>query len=549
MLGSSKRANTTWRDAMFNFTKKPASEPAPSIDIEALKAEAAAADELRTRLREYEAKVAAINRSQAVIMFKLDGTIVSANENFLGAVGYTEREIVGRHHSMFVDREYGQSTEYRQFWERLNRGDYIAAKFQRFNKSGKSIWIQASYNPLFDEAGKPFMVIKFATDITALEEERKRTEAERAARADEQSFVVAALAGGLKQIADGNLTYRLTDAVAPDYEQLKGDFNAAIEKLQAKMGHALEAVSISAENIRNGTTDMSIAADDLSRRTEQQAAALEETTSAIASISETVIKTADGAKIARNSVATAREEAQQSGEIVGKAVDAMRLIEESSQKVAQIISVIDEIAFQTNLLALNAGVEAARAGDAGRGFAVVASEVRSLAQRAAEAAKEIKALIAKSSEHVGMGSKLVSDTGTSLTRIVQRVNEINKLIEEIATSAHEQATGINQVNTALRDMDQSTQQNAAMFEESTAAIHALATEADTLASEMAKFQISQGGSSGSAPARAHAATRPGLHTATGQVKALRSALPKPKPAPARTASMGRAASNDGWEEF
>lgn len=466
-------------------------------------------------------------------MFKLDGTIVSANENFLGAVGYAEREIVGRHHSIFVDRDYGQSTEYRHFWERLNRGEFISEKFQRISKGGKKIWIQASYNPLLDEGGKPFMVIKFATDITALEEERQQAEQYRAAKSAEQAQIVRMLGAGLKQIADGNLAHRLTEPVAADYEQLKADFNAAIENLQAKVGHALESVMASAETIRNGTVEMSSAADDLSRRTEQQAAALEQTTSAIASISDTVIKTADGAKVARSTVATAREEAQHSGEIVGKAVDAMRLIEESSQKVAQIISVIDEIAFQTNLLALNAGVEAARAGDAGRGFAVVASEVRSLAQRAAEAAKEIKSLIARSSEHVTVGSKLVSDTGTALSRIVLRVNEINKLIEEIALSAHEQATGINQVNTALRDMDQSTQQNAAMVEQSTAAIHALAGEADTMASEMAKFDI--GGQSGAAVSRQQ--------------------RPAHRPAPNRAASSAirarpaKAVSNGGWEEF
>lgn len=533
---------------MFNFSKKTdARADAAALDDEARKAEMAAAEEQRARLRAMEAKVAAINRSQAVITFKLDGTIVSANENFLGAVGYSEREIVGRHHSMFVDREYGQSADYRHFWERLNRGEFIAEKFQRFAKSGRQIWIQASYNPMLDETGKPFMIIKFATDITALEEERRLSEQNRAARSAEQSQIVSMLAAGLKQIAEGNLTHRLTDSVAADYEQLKVDFNAAIEKLQAKVGHALEAVMTSAETIRNGTRDMSMAADDLSRRTEQQAAALEETTSAIASISDTVIKTAEGAKVARSTVSTAREEAQHSGEIVGKAVDAMRLIEESSQRVAQIISVIDEIAFQTNLLALNAGVEAARAGDAGRGFAVVASEVRSLAQRAAEAAKEIKTLIARSSEHVTVGSKLVSDTGTALTRIVQRVNEINKLIEEIATSAHEQATGINQVNTTLREMDQSTQQNAAMVEQSTAAIHALAGEADTMAAEMAKFEISGGASSNAQ--RANPSQRATLRDASGQSQALRSTLDKSRSAGPRTAKTARAASNGGWEEF
>jgi methyl-accepting chemotaxis protein len=225
----------------------------------------------------------------------------------------------------------------------------------------------------------------------------------------------------------------------------------------------------------------------------------------------------------------------------------MQEIEGSSRKVSQIIGVIDEIAFQTNLLALNAGVEAARAGDAGRGFAVVASEVRALAQRAAEAAKEIKGLISTSSQHVESGAKLVGETGQALNRIVQRVNEINKLVVEIASGAQEQAVGLNQVNTAIGEMDRATQSNAAMVEESTAAIHALAKEADLMVSQMAKFEL--GHASGSAPRSA--APQPASHSApkkrygdtSSQVNALRSKVQAAK-TPARATGT-----HDDWQEF
>ena len=497
-----------------------------------------------TALKELEAKVAAIHRSQAVIEFKLDGTIITANENFLGAVGYGASEVQGRHHSMFVDRELAASSEYRNFWERLNRGEFIADKFRRIAKGGREIWIQASYNPLLDDTGKPYKIIKFATDITAAEEERRTTEAERASKAKQLSDVVSTVGHGLKELADGHMAYRIQGTFPADYEQLRINFNAAIEKLNAKIQEALTGINSNADAIRAGAAEMSRGADELSQRTEQQAASLEETAAALGGITQTVHKTAESAKLASHTVMTARGEAEHSGEIVGKAVAAMHEIEGSSRKVSQIIGVIDEIAFQTNLLALNAGVEAARAGEAGRGFAVVASEVRALAQRAAEAAKEIKALISMSSQHVESGARLVGETGQALSRIVQRVNEINKLVSEIASGAQEQAVGLNEVNTAIGEMDRATQQNAAMVEESTAAIHALAKEADMMVGLMGKFDLGDAaGSPRHAPAPAMTARRPA--STSNQVTALRSKV-KTARAPARSSA---AVAEDDWQEF
>jgi len=251
-------------------------------------------------------------------------------------------------------------------------------------------------------------------------------------------------------------------------------------------------VTEATSGINSGATDIRQASDDLSQRTEQQAASLEETAAAMDEITSTVRQTAAGAVRANSVVEEARIEAEQSGQVVRRAVDAMSGIERSSNEISEIISVIDGIAFQTNLLALNAGVEAARAGDAGRGFAVVASEVRALAQRSAEAAKDVKTRITASSEQVDAGVELVSETGKALDRIITRIGEISALVSQIASAAEQQATGLQQVNTAVSEMDGVTQQNAAMVEEATAAARSLSAEADELARQVARFKMSAG---------------------------------------------------------
>lgn len=317
------------------------------------------------------------------------------------------------------------------------------------------------------------------------EAERARNDAVLRAAADAQAAVVAALARGLDRLAKGDLTAHLAEPVPPEYEKLKLDFNAAVAQLHEAIGKVSREVTA----IQAGAAEISQAADNLSHRTENQAASLEETAAALDQITATVAKSASGAKEATDIVGAARGEAHESGAVVKNAIEAMRAIEHSSTQIAQIIGVIDEIAFQTNLLALNAGVEAARAGDAGRGFAVVASEVRALAQRSADAAKEIKTLIATSSDQVETGASLVGKTGDTLLSIVRRVAQIDEVVREISSAAQEQATALREVNVAINQMDQTTQQNAAMVEETTAASHSLASEADTLAQLVQQFTL------------------------------------------------------------
>jgi methyl-accepting chemotaxis protein len=327
--------------------------------------------------------------------------------------------------------------------------------------------------------------------LETIEAERQRLERARIASEAARNAVVAALGQALDSLAKGDLVSRLADEVPAEFQKLKDDFNNAIAILEQTMSR----VSTVTDGIRGGSDEIGVAADDLSRRTEQQAASLEETAAALDEITSTVRRSAAGAKQASQVVAGARSEAERSGIVVAQAVTAMGEIETSSHEIGNIIGVIDEIAFQTNLLALNAGVEAARAGDAGRGFAVVAQEVRALAQRSAEAAKEIKALIGASTRHVEAGVGLVGQTGQALRGIVAKVAEIDTLIEQISASSQEQASGLQQVNTAVNQMDQVTQQNAAMVEQTTAATHALKGQTAELVALVSAFQV--GGSRGS----------------------------------------------------
>lgn len=323
-------------------------------------------------------------------------------------------------------------------------------------------------------------------------ENRQRAEAKRIAdqeRSDAEAAnmrqATSGLATGLKKLANGDLSFQLTEAFADDFEGLRQDFNTSIVQL----AKTLSAVAQSIGSISNGSQEISNGANDLSKRTEQQAAALEETAAALDEITVNVANSSKRSEEARQVATEANASAKRSEQVVSKAVEAMNRIEGSSIEISNIIGVIDEIAFQTNLLALNAGVEAARAGEAGKGFAVVAQEVRELAQRSAQAAKEIKELIQTSSSVVSEGVQLVTETGTALKSIGEVIESINSHMEAIATSSREQSTGLGEVNIAVNQMDQTTQQNAAMVEESSAAASTLANEADTLRQLISQFNL------------------------------------------------------------
>jgi methyl-accepting chemotaxis protein len=309
---------------------------------------------------------------------------------------------------------------------------------------------------------------------------------EREQRDAETAKAVSLIGSSLNRMAKGDFTGTVDTPFTGELEKLRTDINSTLAQISQTFGQIVHTT----ENLGTGVLEIVTASDDLSVRTERQAASLEETSATLTQITATVKKSSEGAKHTKSVVETAKEDAKQSGEVVEKALSAMSEIEKSATEINQIITVIDEIAFQTNLLALNAGVEAARAGDAGKGFAVVASEVRALAQRSAEAAKEIKGLISKSSEQVQGGSQLVGKTGETLHRIAGQVLQISEVVDQIVSGADEQFQSLNELNIAVSDLDSGTQQNAAMAEEATAACHSLKAEASQLTDLIKTFKIS-----------------------------------------------------------
>ncbi len=471
----------------------------------------------KLRNADFEGQMAAIHKAQAVIEFNLDGTIITANDNFLKTLGYSLQEVKGQHHGMFVEPGYRQSVEYKHFWEKLGRGEFDAAQYKRIGKGGKEVWIQASYNPIMDASGKPFKVVKFASDITAMRMAVEQT----------RDAVTAA--------KNKDLSQRIPmSGKTGELELLCGGVNELLDS----MAEVMSEIKTTSQEVSSAAAEISTATTDLSQRTEEQAASLEETSASMEQIAATVKKNAENAKHANDLTRGTHEVADRGGEVVAEAVSAMARIEESSRKIADIISVIDEIARQTNLLALNAAVEAARAGEAGRGFAVVASEVRSLAQRSSQAAKDIKDLITNSSTLVQDGVQLVNRTGTSLKEILESIKQVADIVADISTASNEQAGGIEQINKALTQMDEVTQQNSAMVEENAATARTLEQQAGAMDERIGAYKLSSSDSS--------RVVTP-LHKRPAQSKP---AAPVRKPAARAVARSGAAtAAKDEWEEF
>ncbi len=424
---------------------------------------------------DFAGQLAAINKSQAVIEFDLEGRILAANENFLAAMGYALEEVRGQHHSMFAEPEHRQSAEYQAFWAKLGRGEYDAGQYRRLGKGGREVWIQASYNPIYDMNGRPFKVVKYATDITA---QVRDTLALQQAVAQTREVVAAAQAGDLT----GHIATQ--DKTGPIAELCEG-INALVEA----MAGIIAQIKLAADTIAVGASEIAEGNSDLSVRTEQQAASLEETAVSMKGLTATVRRTADNARQANQLAGGAVEVAAQGGQVVHDVVSTMSLINDSSRRIVDIIGVIDGIAFQTNILALNAAVEAARAGEHGRGFAVVASEIRSLSQRSAEAAKEIKQLIGDSVEKVGAGTRQVESAGRTMDEIVVSVKRVSDLMADISAAAQQQSEGIEQINQVVEHIDESTQQNAALVEEASAAARSMEEQSTQLLQTVAAFRV------------------------------------------------------------
>ena len=369
-------------------------------------------------------------------------------------------------------------------------------------------------------------------------DEQQRTEALKASVERSRKVVVENLAKGMNALAQGDLTVNLDESFPAEFEQLRDDFNRSVKQLEG----VLQSISGSSSTIATGIGEMRAGADDLARRTEQQAASVEETAAALGEITNAVGASSRQAEEASHLVAGTRASAERTGAIVTGAVAAMDAIEASSGQIVKIIGLIDDISFQTNLLALNAGVEAARAGDAGKGFAVVAQEVRGLAQRSAEAAKEIKTLIISSAEKVKQGVALVGQTGKALEEILQQVRNISSNVSAIVDGSKAQSAKLTEVNGAINTIDQSTQQNAALVEQSNAATQSLAREVDALNALLGRFKTSAVNAVSRPKPDAPRASRP----ASPVVSPARELVKKV----ANAVGASRAGAKDAsWEEF
>lgn len=453
-----KDGSVLWLEASYNpiFDAKGNVTGFVKFAIDITQAKLSAADR--------ESRLKAVSRAFAVIEFDLEATILKANDNFCDTMGYSESEIVGQKHSMFVDPEYGQSREYEDFWNKLRAGEFVSSEFPRIGKNGDIVWIQASYNPILNTEGKPYKVVKYATDIS------------------ERRNFISTLQENITRLASGDLSPRMTEVEGSEFNPLSIAFNETMVRLAS----LTDDIKDTSHAVSDGMRNISSGAAELSERTEQQAASLEETNAAIEDISSNISTTASSAKNASEAAKDAEKRAVQGDSVVGEAIAAMERIEEGSQKISAIINVIESISFQTNLLALNAAVEAARAGESGKGFAVVASEVRTLAQRSSEAAQDITDLIESSSTQVLEGAKLVRNTGDMLGEIKSSIDAMVKNVEEITGSSFEQANGIREISSVVSGIDANTQSNAQLAHQSASDAQALASKSDHLL-ELAAF--------------------------------------------------------------
>lgn len=435
----------------------------------------------RVRNAEYVALAAAMSRAQAVVEFDMDGHLLSANENFLDLLEYELADVKGEHHRVFCEDDYAASAAYRKFWQKLNRGEFDAGRYKRLGNNGKVVWIQATYNPIFDLNGKPVKVVKFATDIT----EQVRLEQANAARGDAERRKVDGLLALVASAARGDLTGTVAVEGDEPLDQLATGVLAMIGDLRAVIGGVVQSagkLSESSRTIAERSNTVAASAQALGATVEQMNASVDGLTASI----ETIARSTQDA----NTLAQAtHDEAELSGKAIAKSIEAMGMINQSAEDIGEIVKVIGEIASQTNMLAFNAAIEAARAGEHGLGFSVVADEVRKLAERSSQATKEISKLINESVRRVAQGSEISRQASEAFDRITQGVARTSLAIADISASANEQSLTAKEVSVAISYIAQETERSAGSCDSIARSTEGLNENAEQLNRAVGRFAV------------------------------------------------------------
>ncbi|MBN2865267.1 MAG: PAS domain-containing methyl-accepting chemotaxis protein [Thiotrichales bacterium] len=470
-----KSGNVVWLEASYNPVLDSVGKPYKVIKF------ATDITEQVIRDQDASAQLKAINKVMGVIEFSPDGTILTANPNFLKIMGYSLAEIKGQHHKMFALPEATNTPAYQAFWKGLASGESFAGTYHRIGKGGKEIWLEASYNPIFDLKGRVVKVIKYATDISANPNSILLNE------------VVEAASNAISSMASGDLTGQMVCLVKDDDKGMYDEDIRILTKSVVNMGEKLKEVISKVvgmtDNTKQSASDIHQRANSLNERLKLQKNELQRTTTTMSEMNTAIQETSNHVQQASQVANQVETKANKGVEVMQQTIDAMNKIQESSERISDIVALIDGIAFQTNLLALNAAVEAARAGEQGRGFAVVAGEVRSLAQKSADAAKDIKQLIDETVTRVNQGSTMASESGEVLESIHLSIGEITQMIAQVADDSKYQAQGIQDVNSGVGAMEKVTTENAHLVSETLSSVDKLDQQANELSSDMQYFKL------------------------------------------------------------
>lgn len=437
--------------------------------------------EAKQQHADHEGRLRAIDKAQAVVEFDTNGIVLQANQNFLDTLGYRLDEIQGKHHRMFCEDAHAQSAEYREFWAKLNRGEFDAGRYKRIGKGGRVVWIQATYNPIFDVNGRLYKVVKFANDVSAqveLEESVKR-------RAETDQHKVEKLLVVVRSAASGDLTGHVDVAGDEPIDQLAAGIKSMMSDLSGVIGKVVE----SAGTFKDSSKDIAARADTVAGGAQLLGATVEEMNASIEELTASINSIADNSRGADQLAKDTQQEAERGAKAVTRSIEAMELINRSSEDIGEIIKVIGEIASQTNLLAFNAAIEAARAGEHGLGFSVVADEVRKLAERSSQATKEISKLINESVKRVAQGSEISKQAGEAFEKIVAGVARTTQAISEISCGADEQLVAAREVSAAIQQVAEETEKSAGACDTIARAAASLKGGAEGLDNTVARFVV------------------------------------------------------------